>query len=158
MLHLAVGPPLRVCFGETAQTHKIIPEMKATPAITRSGKGMTLLELTVVILVLLGLVAILFSGATAWKRGSDRSGCVLNIRNAQNAVRAYQNVRVVSEGAPLDMATDILGPGKFLEIIPRCPSGGVYAFLDHVPSLGELAMPCSLSTSDAHVPASYAEW
>lgn len=132
--------------------------MKTQPAIKHTEKGMTLLEMTVVILVLLMLVGILFSGASAWKRGSDRSGCVLNIRNAQNAVRAYQNTRQVSDGALIDMTAEILGPGKFLETIPRCPSSGVYSSLDHIPFLGELAMPCSLSTSDAHRPVEHTEW
>ena len=35
--------------------------------------GMTLIELTVVILVLLSLISILFVGARAWKKGSDRA-------------------------------------------------------------------------------------
>lgn len=39
--------------------------------------AMTLLELTVVIMVLLSLISILFIGARAWKRGSDRTGCIL---------------------------------------------------------------------------------
>ena len=39
--------------------------------------GMTLIELTVVILVLLSLISILFVGARAWKRGSDRAGCII---------------------------------------------------------------------------------
>ena len=36
---------------------------------TKRAKGMTLLELTVVILVLLSLIYILFIGARAWKKG-----------------------------------------------------------------------------------------
>ena len=43
--------------------------------------GMTLLELTVVILVLLSLISILFIGARAWKKGSDRAANIMNIRN-----------------------------------------------------------------------------
>ena len=41
---------------------------------------MTLLELTVIILVLLSLITILFVGAKAWKRGSDRAACILQHR------------------------------------------------------------------------------
>jgi prepilin-type N-terminal cleavage/methylation domain-containing protein len=43
--------------------------------------GMTLLELTIVILVLLTLVSILFIGARAWKKGSDRAANIMNLRN-----------------------------------------------------------------------------
>ena len=60
--------------------------------------GMTLLELTVVILVLLSLISILFIGARAWKKGSDRAANILNIRNAQQAVRGHANVRGIADG------------------------------------------------------------
>ena len=59
-----------------------------TPRI-KSASGMTLIELTVVILVLLSLISILFVGAKAWKVGSDRAANVMNIRNVQQAVRGH---------------------------------------------------------------------
>jgi prepilin-type N-terminal cleavage/methylation domain-containing protein len=64
----------------------------------KSKSGMTLLELTVVILVLLSLISILFIGARAWKKGSDRSANILNIRNAQQAVRGHANMQNLTEG------------------------------------------------------------
>ena len=51
--------------------------------------GMTLLEMTIVILVLLSLTSILFIGARAWKRGADRSANIMNLRNVQLAVRGH---------------------------------------------------------------------
>ena len=57
--------------------------MKITSS--KRTRGMTLLELTVVILVLLSLISILFIGARAWKKGSDRAGCIMQIRNVQLA-------------------------------------------------------------------------
>ena len=66
---------------------------------------MTLIELTVVILVILSLVTILFVGARAWKKGSDRSANLLNIRNCQMAMRGEQNMRQLSEGAAFPQAT-----------------------------------------------------
>ncbi len=68
-----------------------------TQIINRKS-GMTLLELTVVILVLLSLIAILFVGARAWKKGSDRSANIMNIRNAQQAMRGHANMRELLEG------------------------------------------------------------
>ena len=62
-----------------------------TPSV-KSKSGMTLLELTVVILVLLSLISILFIGARAWKKGSDRAANILNIRNVQQAVRGHGNM------------------------------------------------------------------
>ena len=88
--------------------------MKLTNAQDMKSKsGMTLLELTVVILVLLSLISILFIGARAWKKGSDRAANILNIRNVQQAVRGHANIRGLAEGAALP-ATDILGAGKYL--------------------------------------------
>ena len=76
--------------------------MKLTNTQTIKRKsGMTLLELTVVILVLLSLISILFIGARAWKKGSDRAGCIMNIRNVQQGMRSFQNMtRQTSRGSP----------------------------------------------------------
>jgi type II secretory pathway pseudopilin PulG len=119
---------------------------------------MTLLELTVVILVLLSLISILFIGARAWKKGSDRSGCVLNIRNAQQAVRSYQNLYQVPEGTTINMLTDLIGPGKFIASEPICPGGGDYDLIASIPPPGVLALTCSLVNSDDHAPASSGGW
>ena len=68
--------------------------MKLNNTLTMKRKaGMTLLELTVVILVLLSLISILFVGARAWKKGSDRSANLMNLRNTQQAMRGAQNMR-----------------------------------------------------------------
>jgi prepilin-type N-terminal cleavage/methylation domain-containing protein len=72
--------------------------MKLTNTQSMKRKsGMTLLELTVVILVLLSLISILFVGARAWKKGSDRSANIMNLRNTQQAVRGYQNMNQKTE-------------------------------------------------------------
>ena len=74
--------------------------MKLTNTHTTNRKsGMTLLELTVVILVLLSLISILFVGARAWKKGSDRSANIMNIRNTQQAMRGHENMRGLAAGA-----------------------------------------------------------
>ena len=75
-----------------------------TPSV-KSKSGMTLLELTVVILVLLSLISILFIGARAWKKGSDRAANILNIRNVQQAVRGHGNMNGILQGT-LIPATD----------------------------------------------------
>ncbi len=116
---------------------------------------MTLLELTVVILVLLSLIAILFIGARAWKKGSDRSACIMNIRNAQVLVRGYQNVRALPDYTTINMFTDILGPAG---TNPNCPGGGDYDHIGYIPPMGELVMWCSLAADDAHLPPSASDW
>ena len=74
--------------------------MKLTNTKTnKSNKGMTLIELTVVILVLLSLISVLFIGARAWMRGSDRANAALLIRNAQQGVRSHSNIMGLDTGA-----------------------------------------------------------
>jgi type II secretory pathway pseudopilin PulG len=94
--------------------------------------GMTLLELTVVILVLLSLISILFVGARAWKKGSDRSANIMNIRNTQQAMRGHENMNSLNVGDdflkadlekymkfPTDVATVAYTEGT--EITPQSP-------------------------------------
>jgi type II secretory pathway pseudopilin PulG len=114
---------------------------------TKSAKGMTLLELTVVILVLLSLIAVLFVGARAWKKGSDRAASILVIRNIQQAVRSVQNMNNFNAGdviggtriVPGDEPTllgALFGSDDFYEFSPVTtghPAGGSYTFAIPVP-------------------------
>jgi type II secretory pathway pseudopilin PulG len=148
--------------------------------------GMTLLELTVVILVLLSLIAILFIGARAWKKGSDRAGCIMNIRNVQQAVRGHQNMTNSNSTTPAESA--IYGANGYMST-PSCPAGGTYTYgpapimqqtgvdangnpvmtqqVDPVTGLGMTAGPgaagtlflaCTLATTDDHVPTDAGSW
>ncbi len=121
--------------------------------------GMTLIELTVVILVLLSLIAILFVGASAWKKGSDRAACIMNQRNVQQAVRGHQNMTGKNPGdTGLDYAA-IIGTNGYIQTTPSCPSGGTYpTSFTAYPALGSLAYACSLASSDQHAPNSTSGW
>ena len=143
------------------------------PSVTRA-RGMTLVELTVMIAVLLGMAAVLFIGARAWKRGSDRAGCVVNIRNVQMAVRSYQNVYGYAPGsspAPEYGTQDIarhlfeksfIVNGLFaaMEGSKPCPGGGTYQApaRNLFPLPGELFMECSLVGSEKHGPQEHGDW
>lgn len=114
---------------------------------TKRAKGMTLLELTVVILVLLSLISILFVGARAWKKGSDRSANILNVRNVQQAVRGHANMRALDIGGACPEAeifTDADGGGVGYLREPRPPvvDGGAgpteYQFMATIPPIGAL--------------------
>jgi prepilin-type N-terminal cleavage/methylation domain-containing protein len=140
--------------------------MKLTNTQTMKRKsGMTLLELTVVILVLLSLISILFVGARAWKKGSDRAGCILNIRNVQQAVRGHANMNNLNEGDAL-LSTVIYGTASdssnaastvYLKT-PECPADGVYKPIETVPTTGALYITCALAPTAQHEPAEYATW
>ena len=139
--------------------------MKLTNTLSMKRKaGMTLLELTVVILVLLSLISILFIGARAWKKGSDRAANILNIRNVQQAVRAHANVRGLAESAAL-ASTDIIGTGKYLNSVTPPNSSITYTgnFAAAVPPIGTLYLAPTYAdaaaTADyAPTAGSYAEW
>ncbi|MEP2775214.1 MAG: hypothetical protein ABJQ29_02050 [Luteolibacter sp.] len=125
-----------------------------TQNMKASKSGMTLLELTVVILVLLSLISILFIGARAWKKGSDRAASILQIRNVQQAVRSYSNMNNKNAGDTVTtLKTELFGAGKFMENDPttatadgntRHPAGGTYAFAiaapTVIPAIGTLYM------------------
>lgn len=75
------------------------PKLAFPISPTRIGRpGMSLLELTAVILVLLTLITILFIGAKAWKRGSDRAICIIHIQDVQKGVRSYSNLYAAEPG------------------------------------------------------------
>jgi len=119
--------------------------------------GLTLIEMTLVIAVLLGLISVLFIGVTAYKEGSNRSKCILNIANVQKAVRSFQNLYEKDEGDDAVQA-DLAGSGKFLETVPTCPSNGTYTWLGTVPEVGTAYLTCSLADSLDHVPTSTTGW
>ena len=135
---------------------------------------MTLLELTVVICVLLSLTTLLFLGARAWKNGTDRAGCIMNIRNVQTSVRSYQNLYGYSpggmpyaEGGTQDIAVHMFAKGYIsdsqLSAIQggeTCAGGGAYErdHPDTFPMVGTLYINCSLSEPKNHVLTPDIEW
>lgn len=119
--------------------------------------GLTLIEVTLVIAILLGLISVLFIGVAAYKKGSDRAKCVLNISTVQKAARSYQNMYEVNAGGAL-VVGDISGAGKMIESTPECPAGGTYTFGTIVPVANTAYLTCSLSASDGHIPATTAGW
>jgi len=140
----------------------------------RCARGMTLVELTVMITVTLGIAVILFIGARAWIRGSDRAGCVLNLRNVQVAVRSYQNVYGYAPGGSpspefgtQDIARHLLekeyianGLYNAVEGNQSCPGGGTYSApaRDVFPQQGNLYVTCSLVGTAQHGPNSHEDW
>ena len=94
--------------------------MKMNKTATKLKPGMTLIEITVVILVLLTLIAVLFIGANIYKKGADRAACILNIRNIHQAVRADQNltkdIRVASRLADETLTHSFWDPAGTLKL------------------------------------------
>ena len=127
--------------------------------------GMTLVELAVVIGAMLLLLSFVFPMAGAWKEGSFRAQCILNMRNVQQGVRAYANLNGLKSGdgpasdTSVDLADEIIGEDKFVERMPTCSSGGSYSFSgNEIPDPGELFMSCSLGGSRNHTPQTVSDW
>ncbi len=139
-----------------------------TQNVKASKSGMTLLELTVVILVLLSLISILFIGARAWKKGSDRAASILQIRNVQQAVRSYSNMNGQNPGATVaGLKAEIFGAGKFIENDPTlgthpAGSGTTYSIAADgvIPVIGTLYMTTSGTDAADYAPkaGTYGDW
>ena len=133
--------------------------------------GLTLIEITLVIAVLLGLISVLFIGVSAYREGSNRSKCILTISNVQKAVRSYQNLYELDEGDTLEYAT-IIGDGRMLEVLPTCGSldpdnapdpatsfsAAGYNGTGTVPVVGTPYLTCIEATNLDHAPNSTTGW
>lgn len=122
------------------------------------ASGMTLIESLVVILMMIVVIAVVFMGARTWKRNSDRTACINNIRNVQHVVRAYQNLHGLPAQAPISIQNELIGPKLDLINEPYCPGYGNYSYSSMIPPVGSLAITCSLSSKDAHHPVTQQGW
>lgn len=133
-----------------------------TTTQTKANKGMTLIELTVLLFVLLFIVGMSFIGVKAWKSGSDRAECVLNIYHAQEAVRSFSNLHGYNPGHTLargDLEARVFGLDSFVNVRPKCPSKGTYATKGNtIPKYGTLYLTCDLAGTKKHQPEDFHQW
>jgi len=126
---------------------------------------MTLIELTLIMAIIMGLVSALFVGMSAYKRGANRSNCVQNMATVQKAMRSYCNMNEAFPGDPVtNLKDEIVGAGKFLPSAPTCPGSGTYHFYGDgtvgtessiIPDLGTNYLRCSI---ESHIPSSLIGW
>lgn len=145
--------PLAIIFG-----HIALSQIKKSSG-RLSGFGLALAGtilgyVGLAVMLLLFAMSILFVGARAWKRGSDRAACILQTRNMQQAVRGHANMKALSVGDTINW-NEIFGPGGYLPAEPVCPTGGTYTFSDTVPPIGTLVGQCS---HPDHVPTNHSDW
>lgn len=143
------------------------------PRVVRH-RGLTILELTVVVIILLAIVSIMFVATRSWLRGSDRAACVLTLRNVQVATRSYQNLYGYDYGGQpcalrgtQDIVEHLHSKGYIEDSTYEqsrgttpCAAGGTYTCPqpDVFPLEGQLYMNCSLSETANHVPSDHDGW
>lgn len=108
---------------------------------------MTLIEISLVIALLLGLIAVVFLGIGSYRKGSDRAKCRMQLAAAQKAVRSQANFQNLNIGDTFAVA-DAFGPGKALETAPVCPSGGTYTWTGDIPAIGSSYGSCDFTDPD----------
>jgi type II secretory pathway pseudopilin PulG len=142
--------------------------MKTYPTRTKhlnkkfSNSGMTLIEISLVIALLLGLIAVVFMGIGSYRKGADQATCRIRLAQVQKAVRAHSNFQNLAIGAAFAQA-DAFGVGKAMENAPVCPSGGVYTWLANIPAINTPYGNCNYAgdgPSNTHVltPANTTDW
>lgn len=117
-----------------------------------SRSGFTLIEISLVIALLLGLIAVAFIGLGSYRKGSDKAKCKMQLSAVQKAVRGHANMRNLTPGAPL-LSTDVFGAGKIMETEPKCPYGTDYAWSGTIPAVGIPYGNCAqeTGTDNTHV-------
>ena len=139
-----IGPANQITMIQMKTTNKQVGQ-----------SGTTLIELSVVIAFILLLVGVLFIGITAWKSGANTAACIINLTSIQKAARGYANMKQLSIGASLPVAT--LTAAGFWGTVPACPAGGTYTPMTTVPSQGVAYMTCSI-TGHAPSATNLANW
>ncbi|MES2737426.1 MAG: type II secretion system protein [Verrucomicrobiota bacterium] len=97
--------------------------------------GMTLIEISLVIALLLGLIAVVFLGIGSYRQGADKAKCKMQLAAVQKAVRSGANMQNLATAATLAEAS-VFGAGQLMETEPVCPSTGDYTWLGAVPAVG----------------------
>ena len=132
------------------------------------SKGMSLLEITLVLGLTLALITALLFGISAFQDGSDRARCIMNLVNMQKAMRSFMNLYEFKPGVAFkanpragisgNLEGNVFGKGKFIETKPTCPSGdGTTQYstgADKFPDVGEMWITCPNAESKGHVPKS----
>lgn len=117
--------------------------MQLNPTTTKKGKkGFTLIEITLVLALILGLIAILIVSIRSYLMHADRTRCILTITDTQKAVRSEANAYELNIGAPFP--TSRLVPAYFATL-PRCPStnSNYQNLFSQVPAYGTLYFRCA---------------
>ncbi len=139
-----------------------LKRMKLNP-IHRSKRfaasGFTLIEISLVIALLLGLIAVVFMGLGSYREGADKAKCKMQLASVQKAVRSHANMNNMNIGATL-ADTDVFGTGKVMAVEPECPTGTDYTWTGTIPAVGVAYGTCAYSVEGGinHTLADIGDW
>ncbi|SHJ10084.1 hypothetical protein SAMN02745181_1187 [Rubritalea squalenifaciens DSM 18772] len=131
-----------------------------------SRRGVTIIELTIIVAVIILLVSTLIMAGKYYINHSNRSACITNLNQIHKAIRSTQNVGQLSIGSPLAMQ-DLVGADKALPKMPVCPqSSGSYTLANTILPHGEVMVFCqeydsgvgSVDSSLEHSPPAGISW
>ena len=115
----------------------------------RRASGMTLIEISLVIALLLGLIAVVFMGLGTYRKGADKAKCRIQLAQTQKAIRSYANFQNLQGAAAAAFGkAQAFGAGLAMETEPVCPSGTAYAWATGLPAIGSPFGTCPFIDAD----------
>ena len=109
-------------------------------SIARNGRGFTLVEIMIVILIIGVLMSIAVPSFVQARESGRRSSCLGSLKEIETAKERWAMDNKKTNGDTVDF-TDLVGSTLYIKSTPSCPQGGTYS----VNAVG--ATPtCSVST------------
>jgi prepilin-type N-terminal cleavage/methylation domain-containing protein len=102
--------------------------MKKNTFALKGQKGVTLIELSVVIAVILVLLSVLFIGAGFYRDSANNAACVINQNGIKKAAESYTNINTSVSASDITLVSDLTGNDLPFATgnEPTCPTNGDY--------------------------------